>query len=62
MTTSKKSAEPPHVADGVEVTFARPWSVGGYDYDADQTVTLDRGDADEVLRLGYARPSGTREV
>lgn len=53
--TTKNSA--PEFADGVEVTFARAWTVNGTDYKPDETGKVSPGDADELLRLGYARPA-----
>ena len=41
----------------VKVTFARPytdWS--GKNHNTDASAFLDEGEADHVLRLGYARP------
>ena len=46
----------------VKVTFARPytdWS--GKNHNTDATATLDIGEADHVLRLGYARPAADKK-
>lgn len=45
------------MSNTVRVTFARPytdWS--GKNHNPDATAALDVGEADHVLRLGYARP------
>jgi len=45
------------VSNTVRVTFARPytdWS--GKNHNPDASAALDIGEADHVLRLGYARP------
>lgn len=56
MTTKKSAANPDEVQ--VKVTFARPWTTAdGKTYKPDQTTELGVGEADEMLRLGYARPA-----
>jgi hypothetical protein len=46
------------VSDTVKVTFARPYTDwAGKNHHTDATASLDRGEADHVLRLGYARPA-----
>ena len=45
------------MSNTVRVTFARPytdWS--GKNHNPDASAALDIGEADHVLRLGYARP------
>jgi hypothetical protein len=53
--TEKKPAEPA-VEGGVSVTFAREWTIGDKTFKPDEDAVLDPGDADQVLRFGYARP------
>ena len=46
----------------VKVTFARPytdWS--GKNHNADADAFLDEGEADHVLRYGYARPADDKK-
>lgn len=61
MTTKRSDAASEDVQDGVAVTFARPWTLNGVDYQPDQTAKVSSADADEVLRLGYARPADKKE-
>lgn len=50
------------MTDTVKVTFARPhvgWD--GKAYKPDQTADLSVSEADDVLRLGYARPANEKK-
>lgn len=42
-------------APKVKVRFARAWTIDDRQFEPDQEVELSAGDADEVLRYGYAR-------
>ena len=52
MTAKKTETADP----GVAVVFARPWTVDGKSYQPDEAAVIPTAAADDILRLGYARP------